>query len=139
MTAAQQDENRAAVHEAWSQHFDDVSHSLRGGSFQGWDLHPAQLVTRYAALYAFFLSALGEATTRLRGFVEQATQATMSVNVFDDAATGQGLLNFFVRGLDCGALTNAMAEETGLTTDELRTKSFLAIFEGRRAAPHSQN
>jgi len=139
LTAVQQDDNRAAVHEAWSQHFGDVSHSLRGGIFQGWDLHPAQLVTRYAALYAFFLSARGAATTRLRRFVEQATQATMSGNVFDDAATGQGLLNFFVRGLDCGALTIAMAEETGLTTDELRTKSFLAIFEGRRAASHSEN
>ena len=30
-------------------HFDDVTHSLVNGYYQGWDLHPAQLPTRYAA------------------------------------------------------------------------------------------
>ncbi|MEO7271926.1 MAG: aldolase/citrate lyase family protein [Vicinamibacterales bacterium] len=134
LSAAQRRENRASVHDAWRQHFDDVGHALRAGIFQGWDLHPAQLVTRYAALYAFFLSAREAATTRLRRFIEQAARATLSGNVFDDAASGQGLVNFFVRGLECGALTPSMAEETGLTADELRTRSFLAILDRRAAA-----
>ena len=138
LTVQQQADNRASVHDAWQQHFEDVTHSLRAGIFQGWDLHPAQLVTRYAALYTFFLSARAEATARLRRFIAEAAQATMSGNVFDDAATGQGLLNFFVRGLECGALTVAMAEETGLTADELRTRSFLVILERRSAAAHSR-
>jgi citrate lyase beta subunit len=138
LTAAQRRDNRASVHEAWSRHFDDVSHALQAGIFQGWDLHPAQLVSRYAALYTFFLSSLEAATTRLRRFVEQAAQATLSGNVFDDAATGQGLLNFFVRGLECGALTPAMVGATGLTADELRTKSFPAILQGRAASAHSR-
>jgi len=138
LSARERAENRASVHDAWRQHFDDVSHSLRTGIFQGWDLHPAQLVTRYAALYSFFLSARADATARLRRFIEQAAQATMSGNVFDDAATGQGLLNFFVRGLECGALTVAMAEETGLNADELRIRSFLTILERRAAAARSQ-
>ena len=138
LTAAERRDNRASVHEAWHRHFDDVSHALRAGIFQGWDLHPAQLVTRYAALHTFFLSSLGEATTRLRRFVEQAAQATMSGNVFDDAATGQGLLNFFVRGMECGALTPSMAEESGLTADELRSRSFLTILERRAAAAHAR-
>ena len=47
-------------------------------------------------------------------------------------ATGQGLLNFFARGLACGALTVDEARETGLTEEELRGRSFLAIVENRR-------
>ena len=53
-------------------------------------------------------------------------------DVFDDAATGQGLLNFFVRGLNCGALSLEEAEETGLTRDELQGRSFMKIVEARR-------
>jgi hypothetical protein len=45
-----------SVKRAWKLHFDDVQSSLRLGFFQGWDLHPAQLPTRYAALYDFFLA-----------------------------------------------------------------------------------
>ena len=92
--------DRDAVHRAWKLHFDDVTHSLVNGFYQGWDLHPAQLPTRYAAVYAFFLAARPAATARLRNFVEKAAQATLVGDVFDDAATGQGLLNFFVRGTE---------------------------------------
>ena len=53
-------------------------------------------------------------------------------NVFDDAATGQGLLNFFLRGISCGALTEAEALATGLTLAELRGRSFVRILKGRR-------
>jgi len=52
--------------------------------------------------------------------------------VFDDAATGQGLLNFFVRGVSSGALTLDEARETGLTVEELQGRSFLAIIEARK-------
>ena len=113
-------------------HFDDVTHSLVNAFYQGWDLHPAQLPTRYAALYAFFLSARPAATARLRNFVEKAAQATLVGDVFDDAATGQGLLNFFVRGLNSGALTLDEARETGLTPEELQARSFLKILESSR-------
>jgi len=54
--------------------------------------------------------------------------------VFDDAATGQGLLNFFLRGVSCGALTEQEALVTGVTLDELRSRSFLKILENRRRA-----
>jgi len=125
-------ENRDAVHRAWRVHFDDVRHSLVNGYYQGWDLHPAQLPTRYAANYAFFLAARPAATTRLRTFVDKAAQATLVGDVFDDAATGQGLLNFFARGLSAGALTMEEARETGLTPEELQGRSFLKILEARR-------
>ena len=134
LTETEERENRAVVHRAWKLHFDDVSHSLVGGFYQGWDVHPAQLPTRYAALYAFFLSARSAATARLRNFVEKTAQATLVGDVFDDAATGQGLLNFFVRGLSSGALTLEEARETGLSAEELHGKSFLNIVENRRAA-----
>lgn len=132
LTEAQRRENREAVHRAWKAHFDDVRHSLVNGYYQGWDLHPAQLPTRYAAVYEFFLSARSPATARLRNFVEKAAQATLVGDVFDDAATGQGLLNFFVRGLTSGALTLDEARETGLTIEELQGRSFLTILENRK-------
>ena len=133
LTDDQRRANIDAVHRAWKTHFDDVRHSLLNGYYQGWDLHPAQLPTRYAALYSFFLSALPAATARLKNFVEKAAQATLVGDVFDDAATGQGLLNFFVRGLSSGALTLEEARETGLTVEELQGRSFLKILDARRA------
>ena len=132
LTEPQRRENANAVHRAWRIHYDDAMHSLVNGFYQGWDLHPAQLPTRYAAVYAFFLSALPAATARLRNFVEKAAQATLVGGVFDDAATGQGLLNFFIRGLSSGALTLDEARATGLTLEELQGRSFLRILAGRR-------
>lgn len=134
LSDAQIAENRAVVHGAWKLHVEHTRDSLIRGFYQGWDLHPAQLPTRYAAVYDFFLSALEPASQRLENFIEMAAQATLVGDVFDDAATGQGLLNFFVRGLGCGALTEDEALSTGLTLDELRRKSFLEILENRRQA-----
>src|SRR5262249_38327943 len=114
LSAMQIDENRDAVHRAWKLHFEHIRHSLGNGFYQGWDLHPAQLVTRYAAIYSFFLESLDAAAERLRNFIAKAAQATLVGEVFDDAATGQGLLNFFLRAINCGAIS---AEETeALTT-----------------------
>jgi hypothetical protein len=118
---------------AWKLHFDDVQNSLRLGFYQGWDLHPAQLPSRYAALFDFFLRGVGPAAERLKNFVAKAGQATLVGDVFDDAATGQGLLNFFLRALNAGALTEAeVLEGTSLTAVELRSRSFLKILEARR-------
>jgi len=125
--------NRDAVWRAWRVHFKDVRHALATGFYQGWDLHPAQLPTRYAAVFGFFLAGHDMASLRLRTFMQQAAQATLVGDVFDDAATGQGLLNFFLRGLNCGALSDADAIATGLTIAELRSRSFASILEGRRA------
>jgi citrate lyase beta subunit len=126
-------EDPAVVHEAMRLHYEHVRHSLEHAYYQGWDLHPAQLVTRYAAVYAFFLEGLDAAGARLSNFVESAAKATMVGDVFDDAATGQGLLNYFLRAINCGAITEDEATtRTGLTVDELRTRSFLRILQGRR-------
>jgi hypothetical protein len=128
----QRAENRRTVHEAWRVHFDNVRHALRNGFYQGWDLHPAQFPTRYAAVYSFFLSSMDEASERLRNFMEKAGQATMVREVFDDAASGQGLLNFFLRAINCGAIQEDDGPAlTGLSIEELRTGSFVAIMQAR--------
>src|SRR5213076_1136290 len=121
LTPAQAAENRRTVWRAWALHYEHVRHSLVGGFYQGWDLHPAQLPTRYAAVYTFFLESLGPASERLSNFVEKAARATLVGDVFDDAATGQGLLNYFLRAINCGAVSEQEAVRlTGLTPDELR-------------------
>jgi hypothetical protein len=132
LTEDQKRENRAAVYAAWRLHADDVRHSLINGFYQGWDLHPAQLVPRYGAVYAFFLDGLPAASERLHNFVAKAAQATLVGDVFDDAATGQGLLNYFLRGIACGAVTEQEALATGLTLEEIRGKSFVKIMAARR-------
>ncbi len=133
LTDAQRADNRDAVFAAWRLHADDVRHSLVNGFYQGWDLHPAQLPTRYGAVYGFFLDGLAAASERLRNFVDKAAQATLVGDVFDDAATGQGLLNYFLRGIACGAVTEDEALATGLSLDEIRSKSFVRIMAARRA------
>ena len=126
-------ENRRTVHSAMRLHYDHIRHSLSHAYYQGWDLHPAQLATRYAAVFAFFLEGLDRAGARLSNFVESAAKATLVGEVFDDAATGQGLLNYFLRAINCGAITEDEAiERAGLTLAELRTRSFLRILEGRK-------
>ena len=125
--------SRDVVHRAWRLHAEHVRHSLVSGFYQGWDLHPAQLPTRYATVYAFFLEGLDAASDRLKNFIDKAAQATLVGDVFDDAATGQGLLNYFLRAMNCGAITEAEAlERSGLTIEELRMKSFAKILAHRR-------
>ena len=128
----QQTENREAVHRAWRIGFQHTTHSLINGLYQGWDLNPAQLPMRYAATYTFFLSSYEEAVIRLKAFVERAAISTLTGDIFDDAATGQGLLNFFLRAMNCGAISPEETMATGLTIDEIRTRSFYTILESRR-------
>jgi citrate lyase beta subunit len=134
LTPEQIEENREVVHRAWKLHYDHIQHSLINGFYQGWDLHPAQLPTRYAAVYSFFLESLAPASERLKNFVEKAAKATLVGDVFDDAATGQGLLNYFLRAINCGAITEAEALKlSGLTLADLHSASFVKILKNRQA------
>ncbi|HXH68906.1 MAG TPA: hypothetical protein VNI60_01030, partial [Pyrinomonadaceae bacterium] len=133
LTPNQLTENKRAVQKAWREHFNNVMNSLSNGFYQSWDLHPAQLAARYAAVYAFFLESKDEQGKRLKGFIERATQASLTGNTFDDAASAQGLLNFFVRALSSGAMTgDEILEVTNITPEELRSASFVKIMENRR-------
>lgn len=99
-----------AVHEAWRLHARLVNRSLERAFYQGWDMHPAQLPSRYAATYAFFRANLTDAMTRLRTYAGRGGGA-----VLDEPATAQGLAGYVLRGLDCGALdTFEVYASTGL-------------------------
>ncbi len=133
LSPEQREENRAVVHRAWRLHSAHTRHSLIQAFYQGWDLHPAQFIPRYATVYAFFLEGLDAASERLQNFMRKAAQATLVGDIFDDAATGQGLLNYFLRAMSCGAISEAETlERSGLTLDELRSRSFVKILAGRR-------
>ncbi len=100
----------AAVRRGWELHARLVRRSLERGYNQGWDLHPAQLPTRFAATYAFFREGFDEAAERLRNYVEQTGSSVM-----DEPATARALSDFIARGMDCGALSAAEVESgTGL-------------------------
>jgi len=132
LTAGQMEENKAIVHRAWRKGYDHIRHSLWNGFYQGWDLNPAQFPMRYAAVFAFFLESYDDAVERLKTFVEKAARATLIGDVFDDAATGQGLLNYFLRALNSGAISEEEVLATGLTLDEIRGRSFKKILENRK-------
>lgn len=132
LTPKQKKENKDVVHKAWKTAYDHTMHSLVNGFYQGWDLNPAQLPMRYAATYVFFLESYEDAAVRLKHFVEKSAQATLSGDIFDDAATGQGLLNYFLKAMNCGAITEKEATATGLTIDEIRSRSFYHILTNRR-------
>jgi citrate lyase beta subunit len=96
-----------AVHRAWKVHYDNIRHSLHNGFYQSWDLHPAQIPARLVAVHAFFLEGLAEASARLRNFRNRSEQATRVGAIFDDAATGRGLVNYFERAVRCGAISES--------------------------------
>ena len=104
--------DRDEVGAAWANHLRLVRRSLERGFYQGWDLHPAQLPTRFAATFAFYRQGWTAAATRLRGYVERRESG-----VLDEPATARALADFLLRGIDCGALSAAeVADATGLDT-----------------------
>ena len=96
------------VIEAWKLHARLVRRSLERGYYQGWDLHAAQLPTRYLATYAFYREGFAAAAKRLDNYLH-GSDAT----IMDEPATARALARFVVRGLECGALT---AEEVRAAT-----------------------
>jgi citrate lyase beta subunit len=98
------------VEAAWAHHHRLVRRSLERGFYQGWDLHPGQLPTRYAATYAFYRQGLGRATARLADY----TRSTMS-GIADEPATARALAAFLLRAVDCGAVDEAEVEVVGGT------------------------
>ncbi|MFD0521411.1 DUF6986 family protein [Paractinoplanes durhamensis] len=97
------------VRSAWALHYRLVRRSLERGFYQGWDLHPAQLPTRYAATYAFFRDGRTAAVDRLHRYLSRQESG-----IADEPATARALAAYLLRGLDCGALTDA-----GLPRDDL--------------------
>jgi len=80
---------------AWRLHFQDVRHCLWSGFYHGWDLHPAQLVTRYVAAYGFFRECL---------------ESTAVGTVLEDPAARGVRASLIQLGLDCGAISESEAK-----------------------------
>ncbi|NOT48144.1 MAG: phosphoenolpyruvate kinase [Acidobacteria bacterium] len=134
INAKQKSENRTAIAAGLQIHFQNVTRSMSNGFYQSWDLHPNHLIARYAAVFTFFLEAMEAQAVRLRAFIDKATQATLTGNAFDDAATAMGIMNFFRQGLACGALSEDEIEKaTGLTAAALKQSSFSEISESGRS------
>jgi citrate lyase beta subunit len=99
------------VHAAWENHHRLVRRSLQHGYYQGWDLHPAQLPTRYAATYAFYREGLDRALDRLEAYVGQ-----VEGTIADEPATARALARYVLRGLDCGAVDDVEIRNLPLTS-----------------------
>ncbi len=91
-----------ALPSAWAEHLRLVRRSLERGFYQGWDLHPHQLPTRFAATYEFYRSGFSTAVSRLRAYADK-----VAGGVLDEPATAEALAVYLLRGLDCGALDEA--------------------------------
>jgi citrate lyase beta subunit len=104
------------VHAAWRVHAGHVRHSLSAGFYQGWDLHPSHLVSRYAAVYGWLLAHLDDATARVAAWRAGAA----SEGVLDEPATVTSLLRYLRLAVSSGAVDEAeVLERVGLTRDEL--------------------
>jgi citrate lyase beta subunit len=102
-----------AVRDAWRLHLGLVRRSLERGYYQGWDMHPAQLPTRYAATFGFYRDGLPRASGRLRNYLDHTGSG-----VLDEPATARALADYLLRAANCGA-TNAaeLHELTGLAIE----------------------
>jgi citrate lyase beta subunit len=94
-----------AVLHAWRVQARLVWRALRGGLYQGWDMHPAQLPARFLVTYAFFRQGAPEAVARLRAYRTKAESGVM-----DEPATERALAAYLARGVGCGALDPAEVE-----------------------------
>ncbi|MFG3353387.1 DUF6986 family protein [Streptomyces sp. NPDC048001] len=103
------------VHEAWRLHYGLTRRALARAYYQGWDMHPGHLPTRYAAVFAFYREGFEQAAARLSAYAGRA-----GGDVMDEPATAKALGSYLLRGIDCGALdAPEVARATGLTRAQL--------------------
>ncbi|WP_149182869.1 DUF6986 family protein [Streptomyces sp. TRM49041] len=103
------------VHDAWRLHYGLTRRALARAYYQGWDMHPGHLPTRYAAVFAFYREGYEQAAARLAAYANQA-----GGDVMDEPATAKALSSYLLRGIDCGALDTAEVDRlTGLTRADL--------------------
>ncbi|MDQ0989250.1 aldolase/citrate lyase family protein [Streptomyces sp. V3I7] len=103
------------VHDAWRLHYGLTRRALARAYYQGWDMHPGHLPTRYAAVFAFYREGFAHAATRLARYADRA-----GGDVMDEPATAKALSGHLLRGLDCGALDlDEVVGATGMTRADL--------------------
>ncbi|MFB7495657.1 aldolase [Streptomyces sp. NPDC056161] len=103
------------VHAAWRLHYGLTRRALARAYYQGWDMHPGHLPTRYAAVFAFYREGFAPAADRLARYANRT-----GGDIMDEPATAKALGGYLLRGLDCGALDLAeVTRRTGLTRSDL--------------------
>ncbi|GHC51917.1 DUF6986 family protein [Streptomyces flavofungini] len=101
----------AKVHDAWRLHYGLTRRALARAYYQGWDMHPGHIPTRYAAVFAFYREGFAQAAARLAAYANHT-----GGDIADEPATAKALAGYLLRGLDCGALDTAeVTRLTGLT------------------------
>ncbi|WP_131785133.1 DUF6986 family protein [Protofrankia symbiont of Coriaria ruscifolia] len=127
--------DRAAVHAGWRRHAELIRRAWMRGLYQGWDLHPAQLVSRHATVAACLLTGLPTALARLSrwagtaagpdddpsaAFSPPATRVSGSPGpVADEPATARALAGHVRRALDAGLLDDTHLATAGLTGETI--------------------
>ena len=105
------------VRSAWRRHFDLVRRALHRGFYQGWDLHPGQLPTRYLANFAFYREGFPRAARRLADYVGNTASG-----ILDEPATARALARYLHRGYSCGAVEESeLIAGAHLDTAQLET------------------
>jgi citrate lyase beta subunit len=103
------------VHDAWRLHYGLTRRALARAYYQGWDMHPGHIPTRYAAVFAFYREGFAQAAARLAAYANRA-----GGDIMDEPATAKALSGYLLRGLDCGALDiGEVARLSGLTRTDL--------------------
>jgi len=113
------------VGQRWATHAEGVLRALRSGIYQGWDLHPAQLPTRFAATFAFYRDGWTDAAGRLGDYHRQTGGGVM-----DEPATAYALARHLAAARACGAIDAAELDAVGGIGDDV-----LAHYLVRGAVP----
>ncbi|MDO3648807.1 DUF6986 family protein [Nocardia mangyaensis] len=111
---------------AFANHHRLVERALRRGYYQGWDMHPGHLITRWLATYDFFRTATAVAVPRLQAYLDRR-----SGGVVDEPATAEALSTTVLRGLHCAATS----ESELLDRAPELTSEVLAALAARRTPP----
>ncbi|GAB3582205.1 DUF6986 family protein [Calidifontibacter terrae] len=107
--------DRDQAHATWRLHAGLVERSLVRGIYQGWDMHPGHLPTRFLANMLFFRRAMPTACARLSAYLNRTAG-----DVMDEPATARMLATALLRGAHCGAIDPAEIEASaGITVDHL--------------------
>lgn len=109
LTPEQVSENKHHIRSAWRSHYLNCQRAIDQGIYQGWDLHPAQVPARLVAEFGYIAKNIDAALARFRSFTENSERSTLTGGVFDDAATGRGLVAFFRRAIALGAVSSSDA------------------------------
>lgn len=106
-----------SLHATWSLHSGLVRRSLERAYYQGWDMHPSHLVSRYLTTFAFFREGVESVGTRLRAYNSGSSED----GFMDEPATAKALAGFMLRGVNAGAISvDELHELVGITPGELK-------------------